>query len=627
LIDADAGLTGTLNPEQYEAIEHETGPMIILAGPGTGKTRVLIYRVARLAQKGLASPHDVLAVTFTRKAAAEMRERVQLLLGYDVDGLNMSTIHSLAYRILTIAERRLRVLDTGKAFGLLKRAALEVGLDANLWDRPSLFQEIQRAKGRLIGPDEYVQVPGSYYEEAVARAYRRYQELLEEQRSLDLSDLVWKAVRLLRRNPTLLAHLRALSPFVMVDEFQDTSIGQYELLKLLAEESRNLFAVMSPAQALYEWRGAYADELLQRVREDFPALRELALKRNYRSVGTIVAASKAVINGNGRYKDVELSPVRDEGEHVAISRLSTQHDVAAFVVKEATRLHDTGTPWSEIAVLYRAHRQAYVLEKHLADAQLPYTQANKLYQRAEVDQILAYLRLARDPHEEGALDVIANVPPRGIGPNSLQRIKQGQLHLTPERLAQVIAEGSTWGLREQVVESAYDLVELVTQTLAKRADLPPGELIQFILDQVGFAEWLQEKFDGHRRLASIRQIQDDASGFTDLESFLEYAARRTDGFLGSSRGVQMSTIHAAKGLEFDAVFVVGLEEGTLPHSRALKKARDPAGERRLCYVAMTRARDRLYLLSARANTLQDETQTRQPSRYFGDLPRHLIRQV
>lgn len=626
----DPGLDGALNPEQYKAVEHENGPMMVLAGPGTGKTRVLTYRVARLAQKGLASPHDVLAVTFTRKAAAEMRERVQLLLGYDVDGLNMSTIHSLAYRILATGLRRsrLRILGVRAAFKAFKRATIEVGIDDNLWDRALLFQAVQRAKGRLIGPEEYVRVAGSYYEETVARVYRRYQQLLEEEDALDLSDLVWKAVRILEKNAALLAHLRALSPFVMVDEFQDTSLGQYTLLKMLAEKSKNLFVVMSPAQALYEWRGAYAEELLDHIRRDFPNLEEISLKQNYRSKGKIVVASKAVINGNGRYPDANLSPTRDQGQDIVVSRLQNQHDVAAFVVQEAVRLHEEdGVPWSEMAVLYRTHRQAYILEKHLADAHVPYTQDDKLYQREEVNQILAYLRLAQDPDAGGALDTIVNVPPRGIGPNSLQRIKQGQVHLTTGLLAQAIAQGLDWGLREQVVKSAYELHELVTEKLPSEAELPPDELIQNVMDQVGFNDWLMEEFDGYRRLAGIRQVIDDASGFPDLESFLEYAARRTDGFLGSSRGVQMFTIHSAKGLEFDVVFIVGLEEGTLPHARSLKTARDPAGERRLCYVAMTRARDQLYMLCARKDGTTLNTRTREPSRYFGDLPRSLIQQV
>jgi len=414
-----------LDPAQQAVVEHEQGPLVVLAGPGTGKTRVLTCRVARLAEKGLASPRDVLAVTFTRKAAAEMRERVQLLLGYDVNELNISTIHSLAYRILHSGQvlltqaqgkKRLHVLEPGEAFGVLKRAALETGLTPNRWDPEMLFGEIQRAKDRLVGPDEYVRVPGSYFEKHVARAYRRYQQILEEEDKLDLADLVWKAVRLLRNNPALLAHLRALSPHVMVDEFQDTSMGQYELLRLLAGESRNLFVVASPAQALYGWRGAHVDRLLAHVRHDFPEVREVTLTSNYRSTGTIVRASREVVDG--KYRDAALVPVREPGERVVVARLPTPDDEAAFVAAETSHLHEDGMPWSEMAVLYRTHRQAYVLEKCLAQAGVPYTlgEGRRLYQREEVVQVLAYLRLAQDPDALGALDTGVNVPPRGIVP-------------------------------------------------------------------------------------------------------------------------------------------------------------------------------------------------------------------
>jgi DNA helicase-2/ATP-dependent DNA helicase PcrA len=622
-------LEGDLNSAQREAVEHEEGPMVVLAGPGTGKTRVLTHRVVRLIDKRLVSPHGVLAVTFTRKAAAEMRERVQLLLGYDVGELNISTIHSLAYRILSVSTQRkyLPILDASDAFKVLKRAVLEVGLDDRLWDRTNLFREIQQAKGRLVGPDEYVQVSGSYFEEHVARVYRRYQQLLEEDEKLDMSDLVLKAVRLLDKSPGLLAHLRALSPFILVDEFQDTSMGQYELLKRLAEERRNLFVVVSPAQGLYEWRGAYADRLLGAVRNDFNELREVTLRRNYRSSGVIVGASKAVINGNGRYPDIDLKPVRNQGSRIVISRLSSPGAAAAFVVARSSELHRTGTRWSDIAVLYRTHRQAHVLEKHLTDADIPYASQNKLYQRPEVQQVLAYLRLAYDPHESGPLDVIINVPPRGIGPNSLRRMKQGDVHLTVEHLSQTLALGMDWGMRNQVVEEVCVLLELVGSTLPEHADRPPADLIRFVLRKVGLTEWLQEEFDGHRRLAGIRQVQRDAAEFTDLPDFLDYARRRTDDFLSSNRGVQLSTIHAAKGLEFNVVFVVGLEEGTLPHAKALKRAQDPAEERRLCYVAMTRARDRLFMLCSRAKGSNGRFRSREPSRYFGDLPRELVKQV
>jgi DNA helicase-2/ATP-dependent DNA helicase PcrA len=483
----------------------------------------------------------------------------------------------------------------------------------------------------LVGPEDYVQVQGSYYEQQVGKVYRRYQQLLDESKKLDLSDLVRDAVGLLEINNALHAHLQALSPYVLVDEFQDTSMGQYELLKLLVGERQNLFVVLSPAQALYEWRGAYADRLMEAVEKDFPTLRKITLQANYRSAGTIVTASEKVVNGNGRndkgrYEDAHLTPVRDGGKAIGVGRFATEHDVAAFVVEESQKLQAEGMPWREMAILYRTHSQAYVLEKHLADADIPYTQSNKLYQQREVGKILAYVRLAQDPWESTALDSIVNVPPRGIGPHSLRRMKRGSSQMTIERLSDTIAQGLEWGLSEQVMEATYDLITLVTETLPSKTHLPPAELIQFILDETGFVEWLRGTFEGTRRLGSIRQLREEAADFNELTAFLGYAGQRSDGFLDSNNGVQLSTIHAAKGLEFDAVFVIGLEEGTLPHGRALKTSRDPGGERRLCYVAMTRARDRLYMLCSDTDGRWGKRR-RRPSRYFGDLPRHLLTTV
>lgn len=605
---------------QVAVAGHGRGPLMVNAGPGTGKTTCLTARFVALVEAGLAAPTDVLAVTFTREAAGVMRERVQRRLGQDVEGLRISTIHSLAYGVLGYGKRRgPRVAVPEDAYEHFQRAMLEVGLSSDRWDAEALFRLITGLKEHLIGPEQYQVTPGSVFQENVQRVYRRYQQILAEEGLLDFGDLILKAIDRLHGDPGLLEYLRGLTPFVMVDEFQDTSRAQYELVRLLVGDERNIVVVGSPAQTIHEWRGARMGELREAFRQDFPDAPEQTLRVNYRSTRTIVAAASAVGQG---YPDADQEADRDGDEPIRVWRPANQYEEAGRVALTVRRWLDEGIPPDEIAVLHRTHRQADVLESQLFASGIPYTLVGvkRLYARPEVQHLLAYLSLALDPGRDDLLELIVNVPPRGLGPNTLARIKGTDPVLTMEAM-RAAARGRD-GLPPRAVEAAAKFVAQMDLLARKARELPPKEAIEFVLEATGYLNWTEELLDGYRRARALSQVAQDAGGFDSLAAFLEYAGRRAGEAEGE--GVCLSTIHAAKGREWTAVIVVGVVEGLLPHARALKQSREPEEERRLLYVAMTRARDHLVLSVPRTQVDDAGVRDLAPSRFLRPIPRELV---
>jgi len=600
---------------------HGRGPLMVNAGPGTGKTACLTARFAALVKVGLAAPTDILAVTFTREAAGVMRERVQRLLEEDVDGLRISTIHSLAYGILRLGGRkRLKVAPPEEAYEHFQRAMLEVGLSQDRWNAEALFRLVNGLKEHLIGPEQCQATPGSVFQENVQRVYRRYQQVLAEEGVLDFGDLIIGAVEKLYGDPTLMAYLRSLTPFVMVDEFQDTSRAQYELVRLLVGDDRSLVVVGSPAQTIHEWRGARMGELQAAFRRDFPDASEQTLRVNYRSTPNIVAAASAVGQG---YPDAAQETHRDAGEPILAWRPANQYEEAGRAVMAVRRWLDEGFTPDEIAILYRTHRQADVLESQLSASGVPYvlTGVERLYNRPEAQHLLAYLSLALDPERDGALELIVNAPPRGLGPNTVARIKGSDPVLSLQAL-RAAAHGRD-GLPPRAVEAAARLVGQIDLLARKAQELPPGKMIEFVVETTGYREWTESLLDGYRRTRALAQMARDADGFDDLSAFLAYAGQRAGDATGE--GVHLSTIHAAKGQEWKAVIVVGVVEGLLPHARALKQSREPEEERRLLYVAMTRAKDRLILSAPRSQVDGNDLRELAPSRYLRLVPAGLIK--
>jgi DNA helicase-2/ATP-dependent DNA helicase PcrA len=613
---------------QLEAIEHERGPMEVMAGPGTGKTALLVERQARLIEKRLAWKYDILSLTFTRRDAAEMRERLQLRLGEDVDQLPIYTAHAYARRILKSEhahpdDKPFRLYDPAAAFRVLRRAMSEVNLAEHVWPPRFVAGVIADAKEQGLGPEEFLTVPDSASQRAISRVYERYQALLAEAGAYDFSDLILSTARLLETGPELLAQIHEQHPFIQVDEWQDVSVGQYHLLRLLTGPQANLFVVGSESQAIYEWRRANYRRLSHDFYQDFPQARRVVLEDNFRSREPILKASRALFNG--RYRDVNLIAHRGSGEPVQDVRLPTDDEEAAFVVSEARRLHDLGTPWKEMAVLYRANSQSTLLQQEFIRQQVPYNVIGqqRLYHRREIRDLLAYLSLASDG-DESCLSQILNSPPRGLGPVSVRLLKGNSPSITWEHLTQALAYGEEMKLRPQAVEAINQLYDLLTDLAEKREQMTPADLIDYALEKTGYRAWLAEDLEGEVRLASLRTLQREAAEYASLSDFLSAMSEKiaADSQTFDEAGVALSTIHSAKGLQFDAVFIVGMEEGLLPHVKA--SGGSDEGERRLAYVAMTRARDRLYLVSAGLRERDGRRVDKRPSRYLTDLPRDVV---
>lgn len=619
---------GIFDEGRETAIHHVHGPLEILAGHGTGKTTILLERYAHLVRERLAWPYEVLLLTFTRHAAIELRERLQLLLGEDVNDLPIYTLHAFARLILAnTSDRRqpLRIYDPNRAFQILKQAMRDVRLPETVWPAPFVADLIADAKERGVRPEEFVTVSDSPAQQAVARAYARYQELLAQAHAVDFADLLMTARQKLTSDSQLLSQIRLRCRFVMVDEFQDTSLGQYQFIRLLVGPSQNLFVVGSAAQSIYEWRAANYTRLSQAFQADFPNAKRVVLRDNFRSTSQIVQAA-AVLFKSGQYPDVDLNAQRGLGESIRDIRLPTERDEAAFVADEAVRLARSGIPVNEMAVLYRTNRQSALLEREFMRRQVPYVlpQRQRLYHRREVRDTLTYLGLANG-EDQTSLNHILNTPPRGIGPVALRALTSSQPLLTWEYLCEAIERGAEIGLKPQALESLKQFHGLVDELRTAAPALHPASLIELTLDRTGYRAWLADELDGESRLNSIEDLQREAEDYLTTAEFLTTVHARIEADLErpNDEGVTFSTIHSAKGLQFQVVFVVGMEEGLLPLARSVENGSE-SGERRLAHVAFSRARDLLYVVSAQSREQAGRRAYPRPSRYLTCLPHEIV---
>ncbi len=628
-----------LNPAQREAAETASGPLLVLAGPGSGKTRVIAHRIAYLIKVVGIPPARILAVTFTNKAAQEMQERISNLVGEDVRDITLGTFHKIAARFLRADGSRIGldphfvIYDEEDQLDLVRRALEDLDLDPAHFPPKNIKQAISAAKVRLIGPYEYE--PSHYFEEIVKRVYLRYQELLEQSNALDFDDLLMKVVELLRRNPEVLAKYQTRYLHVLIDEFQDTNYAQYMFAKLVSGKHRNLCVVGDPNQSIYSWRYADLRHILDFER-DFPDAKVVYLEQNYRSTRIILEVANELIKANEDRRDLRLWTENEEGEPVVIYEAENEHDEARFVASEVERLLREGYEPKDIAVMYRANAQSRVLEEAFLRYGIPYRIVGgiRFYERREIKDLLAYLRLLVNPCDETSFLRIINTPPRGIGPKTVGEIvklarKEGRPLF---EILELVAEGRRRAdIAPRSLRSLQQFHKLLQELRRRAEEKPVSELLKEIIELVDYRAYILNAERGEERWENVLELLTVAEAFRDIPAregiplLLENAAliSDVDELDERANAVTLITLHQAKGLEFPAVFIVGAEEGLLPHYKSLSSKEQIEEERRLCYVGITRAKKKVYLSYALRRSTMGGSFCSTPSRFLQEIPEHL----
>ena len=633
-----------LNFQQQQAVTIGLGPVLVLAGPGSGKTRVLTHRIAYLIGSMGVRPYQIIAVTFTNKAAREMENRVYDLLGQDTGGLSLGTFHATCARILRREAEHLPfesnfvIFDSDDQLSVVGRALKDLNLDEKRFRPSGVHAAISNAKNELIQPDEYpVQ---TFRDEVVARVYRRYQELLLTSNALDFDDLLLWAAYLLESNPAVREKYARRYEHVLVDEFQDTNLAQYSLLKQLVSFHHNFFVVGDVDQSIYGWRGAdYRN--LQKLEEDFPDTQVVVLEQNYRSTQSILDVAMAVIDRNPHRIHKQLFTDRGEGQKVILHETYDDRMEAAFVVETIASLvaRSQARP-GDFAVMYRTNAQSRLLEEAFLGAGLPYKLigAQRFYGRREVKDIVAYLRLVHNPNDEVSLTRVINTPPRGIGNKTVLalRTQAQKLSHTPGEHLLMLSSGGNIGSSDLIparqLAALVNFGSLLARWREVAAQLPPVYLMDRIIEDIDYQAFLDDGTDeGHERWENVLELRRLAAEYQEqgLDAFLEQVALVSDQdtIEASANVPTLLTLHAAKGLEFPVVLIVGLNDGTLPHSRSFD---DPDGmqeERRLFYVGITRAKDRLYLIHAQNRSAYGYSEPVEPSRFLDDIPMNLLEEI
>ncbi len=670
-----------LNEAQQAAVQAIEGAVLVLAGPGSGKTRVLTHHVAYLIDVVGVDPYHIMAVTFTNKAAREMRERLFHLVGERRLGrLTLGTFHATCARILRREADYLPVdsnyviFDTDDQLRLVRQAVQELNLNDRLYRPEAIKSAISRAKNELIGPSEYA--APTYWHEIAGRVYARYQELLQANNALDFDDLIMETVRLFQEHPEVLEKYRHRYQHILVDEFQDTNTAQYVLVRQLAGGENHVFVVADEDQSIYAWRGADFRNV-QRFRRDFENAQVFLLERNYRSTQTILDAAKEVISRNTQRTHKELWTDKGVGVPIVVRELYDEQEEASFVVSEIQRLMASeGYRPGDFAIMYRTNAQSRVLEEAFLRAGMRYrlVGATRFYERREIKDLVAYMRLIHNPLDRLSLDRIINVPPRGIGRVTLSALQRwaDQLGVPLYTAMQVLrdlegrrqkAEGSKQqaaGRRQkaegrgQGAESSGEdtdpllpippfgarsmnallaFINLLDELVAASKHLTVLELLDAVIERTGYEGYLRDGTDeGEDRWANVQELRGVAQQYAGLRpdvglpAFLEGIAlvSDVDNLDTGPDAPTLLTCHAAKGLEFPVVFLVGMEEGIFPHSRSMDSREQMEEERRLCYVGITRAKERLYMLYTFRRNLWGRTEVAEPSRFLREIPDHLI---
>lgn len=637
-------LLAGLNKEQQQAVKTTEGPLLIMAGAGSGKTRVLTHRIAYILLEKGVNPYNILAITFTNKAAREMKERINGILGGAADEIWISTFHSMCVRILRRdidrigINRNFTILDTTDQLSVIKGILKEKNIDSKKFDPRGILSAISSAKNELIDAKQYGKYTGNYFENIVSDVFEEYEKRLLKNHSLDFDDLIMKTIQLFKRVPEVLEYYQRKFQYIHVDEYQDTNKAQYQLVHLLAAKFQNLCVVGDSDQSIYGWRGADIANILS-FEKDYPNAKVILLEQNYRSTKNILQAANHVISNNVKRKPKNLWTDNEKGEKIQYYRADTEQGEALFVTGKIKELVETKQrKFSDFAILYRTNAQSRAMEEMLVKANIPYTivGGTKFYDRKEIKDLLAYLRLVANLDDDISFVRIINVPKRGIGATSLDRIAQYALQ-NEMSMFRALGEVERIGLSAKAMKACREFYQMLSGLNQMQEYLSVMELTEEIIKRTEYREMLQAEktLEAESRLENIDEFLSVTKNFEESSEDQTLIAFLTDLALVADidqldkeenvkDAVVLMTLHSAKGLEFPVVFLIGLEEGVFPHSRSLMEENDMEEERRLMYVGITRAEEELYITNAQIRTLYGHTNINPASRFIEEIPDEFI---
>ena len=618
-----------LNKEQKEAVLYNDGPLLILAGAGSGKTKVLTTKVAYLIEEKNISPYEILAITFTNKAAKEMKDRLNLLIGDISRNIQVSTFHSFGLRLLRDNcnvlgyDRNFVIMDSDDSLTVVKKILKDMDYDPKVYNPRAIRNKISSCKNEMIMPRDYEKYAVSEYEKVVLKVYEKYEEKLRKNNSVDFDDLLILPIRLFNENKDILEKYQDRFKYVLIDEYQDTNEAQYILTKLISSKYRNITCVGDDSQSIYSFRGANYKNILN-FEKDYKDAKTILLEQNYRSTKTILNAANDVIRNNKARKDKNLWTANEEGEKIKYYRAYNERDEAQYTIRKIKELVARNVSYQDIAILYRTNAQSRTLEEEMLKENMPYRVVGSFYfySRKEIKDLIAYLRLIHNPKDNVSLLRIINTPKRGIGLKTIENLTK-----KADELNKSIYE---------VIDSSKELAfkEIIEKLRILKEDLTLTELIDKVLDASGMrAELESEKtLESEVRLENLEEFKsitksfEEREGLVSLEDFLLEISLISDveEYKDDDNRVSLMTVHSVKGLEFDYVFIVGLEEGIFPHLNSLMETSELEEERRLCYVAITRAKKELFLINTKRRTLFGRDQVNPPSRFISEVNSNLI---
>ena len=639
-------LLNGMNDRQAEAVQTTEGPLLIMAGAGSGKTRVLTHRIAYLIDEKMVNPWNILAITFTNKAAREMKERAAALNPATQDCL-IATFHSMCVRILRREadhigyNRNFTIVDPGEQRTLMKRILKSLNLDPKKWNERAILGTISNAKNDLIDEVAYANMAGDMYTEIVAKCYTAYQKELRQSEAMEFDDLIMLTLRLFDKNPDVLTYYQQRYQYIHVDEYQDTNHAQYQLVKLLASRFKNICVVGDADQSIYGWRGADMQNILD-FEKDYPEAKVVLLEENYRSTKTILQAANEVIRNNRNRRPKNLWTQNEDGEEIVYYRANDEQDEALFVARTIDQLSREGYSHKDFAVLYRTNAQSRTVEEALLKANIPYTMVGgtKFYSRKEIRDVISYLNLIANPSDNISYERVVNEPKRGVGPGTVEKIRD---FASSQEISLLDASANIMlsPVKGKAAQAVYEFANLILDLRDRLDDYSVTELVELVLKKTGYSAALaaQATLESQARIENIEEFLSvtrnfdenpdnpaDETGLDKLSRFLNdlaLIADTDDGDTESSE-VTLMTLHAAKGLEFPVVFLVGMEENVFPLSRASEDEDELEEERRLAYVGITRAEKILYLTNANSRLLYGRTNYNQPTRFLREISSDLL---